>query len=154
MFSQAGNVENVKHSKNKVKSSNITTVKRSNKLCQALNLPKIINVNPRSAMNKLEKLKDFIEEESIDVAFVSESHEREDFKLENIENILPGFKVISNVYQRREKGGRPALIVNKEINKHANTHTLGSRDYKHKIGMKYLILNQLMKNLKYSKKCL
>ena len=62
-------------------------------------------------MNKFEELKTFIKEKNIDVAFISESHDRESMKLE--ENfILENFLVISNLYQRKEKGGRPALIIN------------------------------------------
>ena len=57
-------------------------IKRSNKIAQALNLPKVLNLNPRSAMNKVEELKTFIEEESIDCAFISESHETENKRLE------------------------------------------------------------------------
>ena len=92
---------------------NIKVIKRSNKVVQALNLPKIMNVNPRSAMNKLEELQTFIKEEAIDVAFISESHDRENMRLD--ENIkLEDHKVISNIYQREGKGGRPALIVNKK----------------------------------------
>ena len=72
-----------------------------------------MNLNPRSAMNKVEELKTFIDEESIDVAFISESHDRENKKLEDHFN-LENYKVISNLYQRAEKGGRPALIVNTE----------------------------------------
>lgn len=63
-------------------------------------------------MNKLEELKTFIEEESIDCAFISESHETENRKLEDMIN-LEDHTVVSNVYQRTGKGGRPALIVNK-----------------------------------------
>ena len=48
---------------------------------QAINLPKVMNLNPRSAMNKLKELENFIDEEEIDLAFISESHEREDNKL-------------------------------------------------------------------------
>ena len=70
-----------------------------------------MNVNPRSAMNKLEELKVFIEEEAIDCAFISESHDRENKKLEEHFN-LENYEVISNLYQREGKGGRPALIVN------------------------------------------
>ena len=70
-----------------------------------------MNVNPRSAMNKLDQLKIFIEEENVDCAFISESHDRKNFKLEdNFE--LENFKVISNLDQRNCKGGRPALIIN------------------------------------------
>ena len=63
-------------------------------------------------MNKINELQTLIEEEEADVTFVSESHEREDHKLEDQIN-LEDFEVISNVSQRKGKGGRPALIVNK-----------------------------------------
>ena len=70
-----------------------------------------MNINPRSAMNKLEELKMFIEEEEIDCAFISESHDRENKRLD--ENLkIDNFTVISNLYQRKEKGGRPALVIN------------------------------------------
>ena len=59
----------------KTKLSNLVIVKRSNKVIQALNLPKVLNLNPRSAMNKIDELQTFIEEESIDCAFISESHD-------------------------------------------------------------------------------
>ena len=61
----------------------LTTVKRSNKVIQALSLPKIMNLNPRSAMNKIEELTTFIIEEDIDVSFISESHDRENKRLEH-----------------------------------------------------------------------
>ena len=62
-------------------------------------------------MNKLEELRTFIEEESIDCAFISESHETENRRLEDMIS-LEDHTVISNVYQRTGKGGRPAMIVN------------------------------------------
>ena len=71
-----------------------------------------MNLNPRSAMNKIQELQAFIEEESIDCAFISESHDRENKKLED-HITLEDHEVISNLYQREGKGGRPALIVNK-----------------------------------------
>ena len=55
---------------------NLVIVRRSNKVLQALNLPKVMNLNPRSAMNKIEEIKTFIEEEEIDCAFISESHDK------------------------------------------------------------------------------
>ena len=70
-----------------------------------------MNLNPRSAMNKLKELENFIDEEEIDLAFISESHEREDKKLEDNIN-LENHVVISNIHQREGKGGRPVLIVN------------------------------------------
>ena len=73
-----------------------------------------MNINPRSAMNKINELETFIKEENIDVAFISESHDRENKKLE--ENInLEDHLVISNIHQRVGKGGRPALIINKQM---------------------------------------
>ena len=84
-------------------------------------------------MNKLEHIKVFIEEEDIDVTFISESHDRDKKRLEdNI--ILDDHTVISNIYQRsvNEKGGRPALIVNnkkvhcRKSDKYTNKLTMGS----------------------------
>ena len=47
------------------------------------------------------------------MTFISESHDRENKKLEDHMN-LPMHQIISNIYQRptKEPGGRPALIVN------------------------------------------
>ena len=55
----------------------------------------------------------FVQEEEIDVVFMSESWEREDNTLHNI-IVLEDHEIISNVYQRKGQGGRPALIVNKK----------------------------------------
>lgn len=81
---------------------------------QAMYLPKILNLNSRSAMNKIQQISRFIEEEEIDVAFISESHNRENLRLED-EFKLDTHTVISNIHQRpsKEKGGRPAIIVNR-----------------------------------------
>ena len=54
----------------------LKTVKRSNKLVQALALPKIVNLNPQSIYNKVDEFCTFVEEEGIDIVFISESHER------------------------------------------------------------------------------
>ena len=72
-------------------------IKRSNKLIQALHLPKVLNLNPRSAMNKKEEISTFIKEESIDVAFISESHDRDNKRLEDHIN-LEDHITISNLY--------------------------------------------------------
>ena len=50
-------------------------------------------------MNKVEQISRFIEEEDIDVAFISESHDRENMKLEDIFK-LETHTVISNIHQR------------------------------------------------------
>ena len=52
-----------------------------------------------------------VREEEIDVIFMSETWERENCTLEEIIN-LEDHSVVSNVYQRRGKGGRPAIVVN------------------------------------------
>ena len=108
-----------KRRKNPIK--NVGQIKKlTKKLSQALNLPKVMNLNPRSAMNKIVELETFIKEEEIDLAFISESHDRENKRLE--EHIhLEDHVVISNIYQREGKGGRPALIVN---NKKYNVENL------------------------------
>ena len=62
-------------------------VKRINKVYQALNLPKVLNVNPRSIYNKLNEFVTFVDEEQIDLVCMSESWERENLTLENVIDI-------------------------------------------------------------------
>ena len=87
--------------------------KMSNKQIQALDLPKLCNINPRSCYNKAEELVTFVKEESLDLIFTSESWERENLPLQELLK-LEDHTVISNVNQRVGVGGRPALIVNKK----------------------------------------
>ena len=91
----------------KPKETNQTT----NKVNQALHLPTIMNLNPRSVYNKVEDFHTFVEVEEIDCIFLSESWERPDQPLEEIIN-LPDHTVVSNPHQRRGVGGRPAIIIN------------------------------------------
>ena len=92
------------------KNRNFTVIKRSNKLEQALNLPKILNLNPRSIYNKAGEFVSFVKEEQIDLITMSESWEREELTLDELIRI-DGYSVISNVHQRNGKGGRPAIIA-------------------------------------------
>ena len=78
---------------------------------QTLNLPILANINPRSVYNKVDEFHTFVEEQEVDLVFMSESWEREELKLEEIIK-LEDHIIISNVHQRTGKGGRPALIVN------------------------------------------
>ena len=103
-----------KYRKEKLKRNpNIKVVKRSNKLVQALKLPKVLNLNPRGIYNKLSEFETFVKEESVELICMSESFEREEKTLEKLINI-EDFEVISNFYQRKGKGGRPAVIVSKK----------------------------------------
>ena len=87
------------------------TVKRSNKVCEALDLPSVLNLNPRSVYNKVDEFHNLVNELQVDLLFMSESWERENQTLDQIIK-LENYQVISNVYQRNGKGGRPALIIN------------------------------------------
>ena len=96
---------------------NVKIIKRSNKVGQALHLPSVMNLNPRSVYNKPEELETLIKEEEIDCIFLSESWERAEFTLEELLAGLEGdFRVISNPHARTEgrTGGRPALIIKKD----------------------------------------
>ena len=95
----------------KNQSKNLVVVKRSNKVGQAFDLPKVLNLNPRSIYDKVNEFITFVDEEEIDLVCMSESWEKENQTLENLIRI-DDFKVISNVHQRKGKGGRPAIIVN------------------------------------------
>ena len=88
-------------------------VKRSNNVFKALNLPKVLNLNPRSIYNKKEEFVTFVKEEEVDLVCISESWERENLTLDKVIKI-DGYEIISNVFQRRGVGGRPAIIANSE----------------------------------------
>ena len=93
------------------RSNNNITIKPSNKLLQALDLPVVLNVNPRSVYNKKSEFHTLVIEHSIDLICMSESWERDNLALNQIIQ-LEDHCVISNVHQRRGVGGRPAIIVN------------------------------------------
>ena len=67
----------------------------------------------KSVYKKAEEFHTFVKEEEVDLLFMSESWERENLQLQDIIH-LDDHIVISNVYQRKGKGGRPALVVNKD----------------------------------------
>ena len=91
--------------------TNLKVIHRSNNLIQALQLPTLANINPRSVYNKQNEFHKFVTEEEIDLIFLSESWERENMTLDQIIK-LEDHVVISNVHQRLGKGGRPAIIAN------------------------------------------
>ena len=106
-------ISHFRNMRKSVKLRNIKVVKRSNKLGQALSLPKVLNLNPRSIYNKVDEFVTFVTEEQVDLICMSESWEREELTLNEVIDI-EGYSVISNVFQRKGKGGRPAIIANTE----------------------------------------
>ena len=92
--------------------NNKKDIDKENRVEQALSLPTLCNINPRSIYNKAEEFHTLVEEEDLDVVFISESWEREYLPLDQIIK-LEDHTVISNVSQRVGVGGRPAIIANK-----------------------------------------
>ena len=68
-------------------------------------------MNPRSVYNKQDEFHTFVEEEMVDLLTMSESWERENLLLDQIVK-LDDHTIISNVSQRKGKGGRPAIFAN------------------------------------------
>jgi hypothetical protein len=102
--------DGIKNSRKKDKKKKENT---NDKMSQALSLPVLCNINPRSIYNKLEEFHNFVNEEEVDAIFMSESWERDYLTLDKVIN-LEDHVVISNVSQRAGVGGRPALIINKK----------------------------------------
>ena len=75
---------------------------------QSLELPVVMNINPRSIYNKTEEFQILIEQYQADLIFISESWERANLPLEEILK-LDNFQIISNVKQRDFKGGNQHL---------------------------------------------
>ena len=61
---------------------NLVVIKRSNKVVQALQLPKVLNLNPRSIYNKKKEFVTFVKEEEVDLICLSESWEKEHLTLD------------------------------------------------------------------------
>ena len=60
------------------------TVRRNNLMLQAINLPVVMNINPRSIYNKSEEFSLLLEQYDADVICMSESFERENLPLEQL----------------------------------------------------------------------
>ena len=105
-------IEKIKEEKNSTRNiKNLKIVKRNTKEMQALSLPTICNLNPRSVYNKADEFHAFVEQEEVDLLLMSESWEREYLTLDEIIN-LEDHTIISNVSQRKGMGGRPAIFAN------------------------------------------
>ena len=79
-----------------------------------MNLPRVLNLNPRSIYNKKDEFETFVKEYEINLICMSESWERESLSLSKLLT-LDNYEIISSLNQRKEKGGRPAIIVDKSI---------------------------------------
>ena len=88
-------------------------IHRSNKLLEAVQLPVVLNLNPRSLYNKAEEFKLLIEQTNCKLCFISESWDRVDEGLEEIIE-MENFRLIKNPLQRDEQGGKPALFVSRK----------------------------------------
>ena len=89
----------------------VCTVKRSNNQLEALSLPTMMNINPRSIYNKSDEFHTLVTELEVDLITMSESWERESLPLDQLIK-LDNYQVISNVHQRTGKGDRPTIIAN------------------------------------------
>ena len=85
----------------------------NNRFRQALTLPTLCNINPRSLYNKKTEFCTFLDQESIDIAFISETWEKEGETLKDILEI-ENYEIVANVSQRTGRGGRPAIVINKD----------------------------------------
>ena len=89
------------------------TIRRNNIVLQSLELPVVMNINPRSIYNKCEEFSVLVEQYEADLICMSESWDRENYRLDQVIQI-ENYRVISNVKQRDFRGGKPAIIVNEE----------------------------------------
>ena len=78
-----------------------------------MQLPSLLNLNPRSLYNKKEEFVLLVDNLNPGVVFISESWEREEQLLEEL-LVIPDYKIISNPKVRpvETRGGRPALMIN------------------------------------------
>ena len=86
-------------------------IKRNNIFLQALALPSVMNINPRSVYNKVDEFLTLVDQYETDLIFMSETWDRVDKPLETIIK-LEEHKVFTAVNPRNFKGGKPAIIVN------------------------------------------
>ena len=89
------------------------TIRRNNIILQSMDLPVIMNINPRSIYNKTDEFSLLLDQYQADVIMMSESWERDNLPLDELLN-LDNYKILSNVKQRDFKGGKPEILVNEE----------------------------------------
>ena len=94
---------------------NLKTIKRSNKISEASNLPIVLNLNPRSLYQKLDEFQTLIEQTDAGFCCISKRWDRSHVPggrlLSDLIDI-DGYQLVQNVVQRRKKGGKPAILAN------------------------------------------
>ena len=78
------------------------TVRRSNRILEATNLPLMLVLNPRSIYNKLEEFWIMMEQLEVDICYMSESWDRENLPLETLLQ-KEGYKIIKKCCAKEEK---------------------------------------------------
>ena len=92
------------------------TIRRDNKVLQAVTLPRISSYNMRAMMSKSVRLAEDMWDRSTDVSFLSEiweqsENKRHQYKIEEMFE-MKGFKYISTPRPGNRRGGGAAIIVN------------------------------------------
>ena len=91
----------------------LKVVRRNNRVMNAIHLPSVMNINPRSVYNKVNEFLTLVEQYESDLICMSETWDRVNQPLEDLIQ-LDGYKVITAVNPRNFRGGKPALIINEE----------------------------------------
>ena len=78
-----------------------------------MELPVIMNINPRSIYNKTDDFYLLLEQYQADLICMSESLERDNLPLDELLD-LENNRIITNVKQRDFKGGKPAILINED----------------------------------------
>ena len=93
---------------------NLKSIRRNNKLIEAINLPKVITLNPRSLYNKKKQFCTLVDQMEADICFVSEtwdiSHLPKGVTLPECIQ-MENYEWVQNVVQRNRNGGKPAIFV-------------------------------------------
>ena len=91
----------------------LKVVRRNNRVLNAIHLPSVMNINPRSVYNKVNEFLTLVEQYESDLICMSETWDRVNQPLENLIQ-LEGYKVITAVNPRNFRGGKPAIIINEQ----------------------------------------
>ena len=101
----------------KCKKDNLITVKRSNKLLEASQLPVVVNLNPRSLYNKQNEFRTMVEQTEAGICAISETWDRSNIDGGTLISDLldiEGYRWVKNIVQRRRKGGKPAILISEK----------------------------------------